>query len=86
MAWSDRLFDAFDEDGSNTINLNEFVKLVQCVAPETSREDVEITFRSAGVTSDEMERFHFYSWIHDVFGAFDDLEFEDTLRSMIRAR
>jgi len=86
MSWSDRLFDTFDEDRSGTINLNEFVKLVQCVAPETTREDVEVTFRSAGVTNDEMERYHFYAWVSDVFGLFDDREFEETLRAMIRAK
>lgn len=85
-AWADRLFDAFDEDRSGTINVNEFVKLVQCAAPETTREDVEITFRSSGVTNSEMERYQFYAWVNDVFGLFDDRDFEETLRSMIRAK
>jgi len=85
-AWADRIFTMYDNNGNGTIDIDEFVKLMQCVAPDVTRAEVEATLLAAGVTDGEMDQVNFYQWINEVFGTFDDEDFERSMHSMTRAK
>lgn len=85
-AWADRLFTYFDEDASGSMDMDEFVKLMQVVAPEVTRTEVEATMLSAGASDGIMHKPQFYTWVNDVFGEFNDEDFESSMQSMIQAK
>merc|ERR1711939_89894 len=82
-AWSDTLFNAYDEDSSGMIMLDEFAPLIFAMEPDVTLEEIRLTFLGAG-GEDGLDKNEFYDWNESVLGDFDDHEYEEQMKAMMR--
>jgi len=82
--WALKVFTHYDADESGIIEDNEMIELMQRLEPSVTEHEVRTTLRAAYAPPEGMEKRHFYHWVNNVFGDFEDEDFEESMTLLLQ--
>ena len=77
-----KLFHAYDEDNSGSIDANEFLVILQTLDPTLVMEDVRLTFDMGGAT-ESLDEDQFWRWCESVFGELDHAQYISEIGQLV---
>ena len=77
-----KLFHAYDEDKSGSINASEFLAVLQALDPTLVMEDVRLTFDMVSAT-DSLNEDQFWQWCESVFGELEHAQYIAEIRDLV---